>query len=95
MEDLPKRLATSKNQYGVPIAVYKCAACGREFTVCPAPDKDDGWESCLADNCPSYDPKRDAEILFMSGKEIRETKPVVSIEMLRARKKSQQLLLSV
>lgn len=57
------------NDYGTQISVHDCESCGIEFTVCPAikPDKE-GWDGCMAPNCLSYDPERDADKLFDEGK---------------------------
>lgn len=54
------------NEYGTPITVFDCESCGQEFTVCPAvaDDRLDQWSGCLQEDCPSYDPARDAEIYF-------------------------------
>ena len=53
----------SNNEYGTATSVHTCDSCGGTFTVCPAVGNK-GWESCLAEDCPSYDPKRDADKLF-------------------------------
>ena len=50
------------NEFGVTVSVHTCWACGDEFTVCPPAGED--WGGCMAPNCPSYDPKRDADKLF-------------------------------
>lgn len=56
--------------------------------MCPLiPDADaHRWPDCLAPECESYDPHRDAEILFMSDREIANNEKPVSIKMLQARK---------
>lgn len=41
---------------------------------------------CMADECESYDPACDIDVLFMTDAEIAREKPLVSIEMLRRRK---------
>jgi hypothetical protein len=51
-----------RNEYGTPISIHVCSACGDQFTVCP-PSATFGDE-CLAITCPSYDPARDAEVFF-------------------------------
>lgn len=52
------------NEHGVFVGVYECEACEREFTVCPDPEKEDGWEGCLGRECASYDPKRDVDLIW-------------------------------
>ena len=85
------RIGLSKNEYGTPVSAHICDTCGGDFTVCPAASVDSpDWDNCLADECDSYDPGRDADILFMSDKEIAETKPVVSLRKLQQRRQFQQ-----
>lgn len=80
-------LGTRQNEYGTTVSVHQCGTCAGEFTVCPpVPENSPGWGDCLADNCPSYDPARDADILFMSHAEIAREKPVVCLQMLRNRR---------
>lgn len=60
----------TKNEYGTPVDAYQCDACGEHFTVCPANDdrsRDDQWTGCMAIECASYDPARDADKLFDDG----------------------------
>lgn len=52
------------NEYGTFVGVYECETCGQEFTVCPDPQQEEGWENCLAEDCDSYDPSRDADKYF-------------------------------
>jgi len=54
------------DEYGAPVLAAVCTACGRPFTVCPAPppEKADQWRECLADDCPSYDLSRDVDLFF-------------------------------
>ena len=70
------------------VSKFQCDTCGGEYTICP-PLKDeaerDGWQNCMADSCASYDANRDADILFMSDKEIAREKSVVSLKQLRDR----------
>jgi hypothetical protein len=70
------------------VSKFCCDVCGDEYTICP-PVKDEaeraGWQTCMADTCASYDPNRDADILFMSDEEIAREKPVVSLKQLRDR----------
>jgi hypothetical protein len=60
------KLRDDVNEYGTPITVFRCEFCGGEFTVCPevADDRLDQWRGCLAEDCASYDPSRDATIYF-------------------------------
>jgi heterodisulfide reductase subunit A-like polyferredoxin len=51
------------NEYGTPISVHVCTACGKTFTVCPPASANFG-DDCLAPECSSYDPARDAEVFF-------------------------------
>jgi len=48
------------NDCGTLVSVSICKVCKREFSVCPPAD----WDECLADDCKSYDPNRDADHLF-------------------------------
>jgi len=76
------------NEYGTPVSVHNCQTCGGEFTLCPLIPDDDAhrWPDCLSPECESYDPHRDADLLFMSDKEIANNEKPVSLKMLRARK---------
>lgn len=77
----------SNNEYGTKVSNHTCDTCGNDFTVCPAKDKDStSFNDCLALECGSYDPNRDADILFMSDKEIAATRSVISMDILRTRK---------
>ena len=55
------------------MSVHVCEACDMEFSVIPAisPEKADNWWFCMALECKSYDPSRDADVCFgdMSGLE--------------------------
>ena len=74
------------NEYRTGTSHHICDTCKTEFTVIPAVDKSShAFDNCLDDDCASYDPDRDCEILFMSDEEIRDEKKIVSIEMLRKR----------
>lgn len=56
---------TTVNDCGTPVTVMTCAACGHEFTVCPAlPEGNDWGADCLGDLCPSYDIARDVDMFF-------------------------------
>lgn len=57
------------NEYGTPVTVGQCDTCGEEFTVCPKADErrmapGGDWANCLATDCASYDPRRDADKFF-------------------------------
>ncbi len=80
------------NEYGTPVSVHKCQTCGVEFTLCPAipDDKADQWPDCLADGCPSYDPERDMDVVFMSDAELADEKKILSMDKLRLRKEVQE-----
>jgi len=51
-----------RNEYGTFVSVHHCAACGREFTICP-PSSTYG-DDCILPECASYDPSRDADVFF-------------------------------
>ena len=57
------------NEYGTAVFVNTCKKCNREFSLCPMPTEENikHWDNCLADDCASYDPKRDADKLFEQG----------------------------
>lgn len=57
-------IGISVNDFGTPVSLHTCEACGREFTVCPARENDVDWGGCLARECPSYDPARDVDRFF-------------------------------
>ncbi len=57
----------SKNEFGTTISTHICDTCGERFTVCPSATGKEGWENCLAEECASYDIKRDADRLFEQG----------------------------
>ena len=80
-------VGTKPNKYGTSTSHHICETCGIDFTVCPAKEPwDEGWGNCMGDECPSYDPSRDADVLFMSDAEIAKEKGVVDIKFLRQRK---------
>lgn len=75
------------NEHGVPVSHHICDTCGRDYTITRAVE--DGTplsKNCMADECGSYDPENDADIMFMTDEEIAREKPVVSMNMLRKRK---------
>lgn len=76
-------LHNSINEYGTPVSHHTCDTCGQDFTICPA---DKNWSNCLAENCASYDPHLDLDILYMTDQEIAAEKKVISIQRLRERK---------
>jgi hypothetical protein len=58
------------NRYGVYSTALRCSTCGNRVWV--TPDIENGsksWQSCLADDCPSYDPHRDVSFLMSAEKE--------------------------
>lgn len=55
------------NEYGTPVGAYRCDTCNGEYTVCPAPEDHSEWQNCLAKECASYTPGRDADRLFDEG----------------------------
>lgn len=59
------KIRNDVNEFGSPVSVHLCAACGDEFTVCPPADENFG--GCLAPGCASYDPARDVDKLFDEG----------------------------
>lgn len=67
---LKVRVRYDVNEFCTPVSVHICEFCGVEFTVTPAvkPENDDDWRGCMAPECPSYDPERDADKLFDEGK---------------------------
>jgi len=74
-----------QNEYGTKLSRHKCDVCNEEFTLCPAmPEGKD--DTCGAPECASYDQARDAEVLFMTDKQIAASGKPVHIDMLRARK---------
>ena len=60
------KLRTTTNDYGVLVTEYKCDICNSLYTVCPSPEDDDKWQTCLAKTCDSYDPTRDTDWMFSS-----------------------------
>ena len=64
-------LGARKNDYGNPVDAFRCETCGGEFTVCPPlpadRSRDDEWTGCMAEQCRSYDPARDANKFFDEG----------------------------
>lgn len=58
------KLGVQLNEYGTPVALYRCEYCGEIFTVCPIPEDDSEWVGCQAPICASYDKCRDADRLF-------------------------------
>ena len=51
------------NEYGTPVSVHTCTACGTRFTVCPPAGPHFGNE-CLAEGCSSYDISRDIGLFW-------------------------------
>lgn len=57
------------NEFGTPVSMHVCSACGDEFTVCPPASPNFGV-GCLAPLCPSYDIERDVDYLLAAGQRI-------------------------
>ncbi len=74
------------NEHGTTTGHFVCDACKEPFTVTPNPRERGQWDFCLSDQCTSYDPHRDADVLFMTDDEIADEKSVVSISKLRERR---------
>lgn len=66
--DEAKRLRTTKNEWGTAVAHFRCATCGEEFSITPAPETDKGWTDCGARECASYDERRDVSKWFEEGR---------------------------
>lgn len=64
-------VAESVNEYGTPVSVLDCPDCGNTVTLCPVvpPERQGQWTGCMADDCPSYDVTRDADIWFDAAME--------------------------
>jgi len=81
------KIKETKNKHGVPVSHHICDTCGQDYTITSAVE--DGTplsKNCMADNCASYDPDNDADIMFTTDEEIAREKPIVSMKMLRKRK---------
>ena len=78
-----------ENEYGTGTSLFECDTCGQPYTLTPAikPENRGDWQNCMDMSCPSYDPHRDAEILYMTDAEIAKEKKVISISMLRKRRR--------
>lgn len=78
------RLRETTNEYGTPVAEYRCENCGELFTVCPMPaaNEDEYWNGCTAPNCASYDPTRDIDKWFDEGRVIRRGRRLVPIRVI-------------
>ena len=77
----------TENEHGVPVSHHVCEACGVDYTLTPAVEAGTKLSRhCMADECASYDPSCDMDVLFMSDAEIARDKPLVDIGMLRKRK---------
>lgn len=77
------------NEFGTNTAHFVCVVCKEPYTITPAPSSENRkhWTACMSESCDSYDPDRDAEVLFMTAKEIMESKNAVSIKKLRERRR--------
>ena len=66
---------------------HTCDKCGQSFDIAPAiKDNEEGYENCLTEECSSYDPHRDLDIIFLDDHELAK-KPLVSLKMLDKRRK--------
>lgn len=77
-----------ENEYGTGTTFFVCDSCGDEYSITPAVKKDmlGDWQNCLSEGCASYDPHRDADVLFCSTEELQKKK-IVSINKLKERRK--------
>lgn len=59
------RLGLAENEYGQPVTVMVCEACGSLFTVTGDKSLEQwGGAVCLAEECDSYDVTRDVDLMF-------------------------------
>lgn len=59
------RLGLAANEYGQPVTVMVCQACGSLFTVTGDTSLEQwGGPVCLAEECESYDVTRDVDLMF-------------------------------
>lgn len=80
------------NEHDIPVSHHTCDTCGVDYTITRAVE--DGTplsKNCMADNCESYDPDNDVDIMFMTDEEIAREKPLISMKMLRKRKEGFQI----
>jgi hypothetical protein len=79
----------TQNEFGTNTAHFVCVVCKEPYTITPAPSSENRkhWTACMSEFCDSYDPDRDAEVLFMTAKEIMESKNAVSIRKLGERRR--------
>lgn len=64
------KLRDDVNEYGTAITWCLCPYCNKEYYVCPAltDDQLETWaDNCLMQECESYDPWRDVELLMFFG----------------------------
>lgn len=78
---------TSENVHGIPTSINTCDVCGVKYEV----TGHDAWESdytsvCRSDDCESYDPEWDLEVMFKNKKELMSDNKIISIVMLQKRK---------
>jgi len=81
------KLRDDINEEGIPVTWFKCDSCDTEYTICPAikEGQEAGWNNCMTHECSSYDPSRDAEVLFLSDKELRSHNKLYDMKMLKKR----------
>ena len=63
-DDLHYEEWVTVNEFGTPVSVHTCDACGELFTVCPPVDIGKWGTGCLAEGCPSYDISRDIDLFW-------------------------------
>lgn len=88
------KIRNDVNEYNTPVTWYKCDYCGTEYSICPAPAKEDEhlYNGCTIPPCESYNPKHDVDVLFMDDKELADHADkvgVVDIGQLSKRRKFQ------
>jgi len=75
-----------KCEDGIIRSTHICDTCGQPFDVAPAiKDDEKGYEDCLMEDCLSFDPHRDLDVIFLDDYELAK-KPLVSIKMLKTRR---------
>jgi hypothetical protein len=60
-------VSNDKNEFGTPVSVHTCDACGSKYTLCPAlaPNSKSSLAACCQHReCKSYDPVNDIDAWF-------------------------------
>lgn len=79
---------TSENIHGIPTSINTCDVCGVKYEVTGHDAWEDSYTSvCRADDCESYDPEWDIEVVFKSSEDLMADSKVISLVMLQKRKK--------